>query len=109
MKTQQPNIQAMKEMAESIKQVKLAIPAPVTGAASEQLEIALAEAKAITAEKGLSSPEARVAWDNVEEIASAGVGNALGGVLTEDECLVDAALEACAAMEELNRLLDARK
>jgi CP12 domain len=109
MKVQQPNIQAMKEMAESIKQIKLAPPKPATGAASAKLEEALAEAKAVTAEKGLASPEARVAWENVEEIASAGTSNAMGGLLTEDECLIDAALEACAAMEELNRLLEARK
>ena len=109
MKTQQPNIRAMKEMAATVKKVKLATPTPSSGAASKELEKALAEAKATTAEKGLTSPEARVAWETVEEIASAGTGNAEGGVLTEDECLIDAALEACAAMEELNRLLEARK
>lgn len=109
MKTQQPNMQAMKQMAESIKQVKLATPTPVTAANSAQLEKALAEAKDVTAKMGLTSAEARVAWETVEEIAASGVGNSLGGMMTEDECLVDAALEACAAMEELNRLLEARK
>lgn len=109
MKTQKPNIQAMKEMAESVKKVKLATPTVSSGAASGQLEKALAEAKAVTAEKGLTSSDAQVAWETVEEIAAAGTGNAMGGILTEDECLIDAAIEACAAMEELNRLLEARK
>ena len=47
--------------------------------------------------------------ETVEEIAAAGNANALGGALSDDECLVDAAMEACVALEELNRVLNTKK
>lgn len=65
---------------------------------------AMAEAKKISDEKGADSPEAKVAWTEVEEIASSGLQNAVGARLDE-ECLVDTAQEACMALEELNRAL----
>lgn len=66
---------------------------------------AMAEAKKIAAEKGADSPEAMVAWTEVEEIASSGLQNAVGARLDE-ECLVDTAMEACEALEELNRAME---
>jgi glycerol-3-phosphate dehydrogenase len=106
LKAQQANSIALKEMVDSVKKVKLSVPEMKAGKASPQLQAALAEAKKLTAEKGLDSPEARVAWDTVEEIAAADNSGALGGGLTADECLVDAAQEACEALEELNRLME---
>jgi glycerol-3-phosphate dehydrogenase len=106
-KAQQANTVALKAMVETVKKVKLAVPETKAGPASPQLQAALAEAKKITAEKGLDSSEARVAWATVEEIASADNSGALGGGLTAEECLVDAAQEACEALEELNRAMDA--
>lgn len=85
--------------------VKLSAPDGVPAPQSKELQIALEEARAITAEKGLSSPEAAVAWGTVEEIAASGNSNALGAVLTykNEECFAEeAAKEACAALEELN-------
>ena len=71
-----------------------------------RLQEALGAAKRMTAEHGIRSPEARVAWETVEEIASAGErSDALGAKLNTDECLAEVAEEACAALEELNRAL----
>ncbi|KAG7354650.1 CP12 domain containing protein [Nitzschia inconspicua] len=96
---------ALKEMVSEVKKVKLTIPEVKPGMPSPQLQVALAEAKKITAEKGIDSPEARVAWETVEEISAADNSVALGAGLTADECLVDAAVEACEALEELNRVM----
>jgi hypothetical protein len=102
---QQPAMAALQSMASSVKQVKLAVPKTTVAEDSAQLKEAMAAAKKITEEKGIKSPEAAVAWETVEEIASAGTGNALGGKMTDEECLIDAAAEACAALEELGRVL----
>jgi len=40
------------------------------------------------------------------EIASSGNSNALGGKLSSEECLVDAAQEACEALAELEKLIE---
>jgi hypothetical protein len=105
---QKPTLDALKTMAAEVQQVKLAIPEPQPAFRSPELTEAVLEAKRITEEKGISSGEAAVAWETVEEIASAGSANALGGKM-DDECLVDAAKEACAAIEELNRVLNMQK
>lgn len=98
-------------MEESVKPVKLPdVPQQKPAAQSAELQEALATAKSLTEKHGIQSSEARVAWETVEEIASASERNdALGGKLSADECLVDAALEACEAMEELHRVMDKRK
>jgi hypothetical protein len=97
-------------MAADVQKIKIPVPGNKDdvkpAGASAALVAALEEAKRITAEKGLASNEAKVAWDNVEEIAAAkSLSNALGGSMSADECLVDAAIEACEALEELNRAL----
>ena len=93
-------------MADDIKAIKLSAPKASVGVASDQLQEAMATAKKLTEEHGVHSPEAQVAWDVVEEIAAAGSDNAMGGMMTAEECLVEAAIEACEALEELNRALD---
>jgi CP12 domain len=95
-------------MADQVQPIKLAsVPQQKAGEQSEQLKQALASATALTTEHGIHSAEARVAWETVEEIASASERNdALGGKLSADECLVDAAMDACAALNELNRVID---
>lgn len=94
----------------SVKQIKLA--APETGAApnNQALQDALAEARKITDEEGITSSTAAVAWETVEEIAAAdGNSNAIGAGLLDVECFIEAAQEACAALEELNRVMESRK
>ncbi|KAL3908960.1 MAG: hypothetical protein SGARI_002827 [Bacillariaceae sp.] len=104
-KTQTKSAAELKSMIDGVKKVKLAVPKAEPGKASPMLQAALAEAKRITEEKGISSPEAAVAWDNVEEISAADNSGALGAGMSADECLVDAAQEACEALEELEKMI----
>ena len=80
---------------------------PVAGKDSPELRAAITEAKAASDEFGATSTEAVLAWETVEEIASAGVEPALGGML-DDECLIDT-IEACEALQELNKGLWERR
>lgn len=101
----------MKALADEVAGVKLSQitkPKDMETTASPQqqkaVQDALAQAKAMTDKHGIDSPEARVAWETVEELAAAGLQNAVGGTLDE-ECDVNAAMEACLALEELNMAL----
>lgn len=95
------------EMADEIKAIKLSAPEAKAGAPSAQLQEAMDTAREITEKLGVKSSEAQVAWEVVEEIASSGrSANAMGGMLSDEECLIDVAIEACEALEELNRAID---
>ncbi|GKY93607.1 hypothetical protein MPSEU_000328100 [Mayamaea pseudoterrestris] len=107
-----PQINSLKAVADEMASIKLKMSSSTGKAApdSPELRAALAEAKRISQEQGPTSPDAKVAWDVVEEIASAGLQNSLGGGLSDDECAVEeAAAEACKALEELSRALEAQK
>jgi hypothetical protein len=106
---QGPIMSSVKSMADEIKKIKLAIPQPKFGKDSPELQKALAYARKVTEEEGIASSAAKVAWGEVEEISAAGISNSLGGKLTSDECLLDAAQEACEALDELNRVLSLSK
>ncbi|CAJ1951266.1 unnamed protein product [Cylindrotheca closterium] len=108
LKEKQPVMSVLNDMADEIKAVKLSAPASKPSVSSPQLKEAMENAKQLTEKHGITSSEAQVAWDVVEEIASAGNSNAMGGMLSEEECLVDAAVEACVALEELSRALDSQ-
>ena len=71
-----------------------------------KLRSAVEDAKAVTAETGIRSREAKLAWETVEEIASSGRDRVIAGMLTQEECLLDATNEACEALEELSRLIE---
>mmetsp|Transcript_4982 Transcript_4982/g.11074 ORF Transcript_4982/g.11074 Transcript_4982/m.11074 type:complete len:219 (+) Transcript_4982:121-777(+) len=96
------------DIAKTISNVKLAAPNASAAPQSQELQTALSEARLVSEKEGLGSPAAAVAWETVEEIAAAGSTNAVGGKLTDDECFVEAAQEACAALEELNRIIENR-
>jgi hypothetical protein len=49
-----------------------------------------------------------VAWSEVEEVAASGNANAMGTVLSMEECDIDFD-ETCRAFEELERLFEAQK
>eukprot|EP00536_Pseudo-nitzschia_multiseries_P001068 jgi/Psemu1/282771/fgenesh1_pg.13_\ len=105
----QPQMSSLSgDISKTLNTVKLSAPIASVAPQSPELQNALAEARSVTAEQGLDSPAAAVAWEAVEEIAASGSTTALGGKLTADECLVEAAQEACAALEELNRIMDKR-
>eukprot|EP00535_Pseudo-nitzschia_heimii_P001298 CAMPEP_0197179074 /NCGR_PEP_ID=MMETSP1423-20130617/4141_1 /TAXON_ID=476441 /ORGANISM="Pseudo-nitzschia heimii, Strain UNC1101" /LENGTH=400 /DNA_ID=CAMNT_0042628929 /DNA_START=132 /DNA_END=1337 /DNA_ORIENTATION=+ len=104
--TKQP---IMAKSSNVVEPVKIPVPGNVAASQSAELQAALEDARALTAEKGLGSPEAKVAWSIVEEIAASDNSNAVGAVLTDDGCSAEeAAQEACAALEELNKLIGGR-
>lgn len=108
LKENQPKLDMMKALVTDLQAIKLAGGGARGAAApdSPALQTALREAKLAEAAHGSGSPEAAVAWAALEELASSGLGNALGARL-DDECLVEtAAAGACQALEELNRALN---
>ena len=97
----------MKALTNELSAIKMTVasaPKPDSPELKAAVQKAMAEAKKISEEKGADSPEAKVAWAEVEEVASSGLQNAVGASLDE-ECLVDTAMEACQALEELNRAM----
>ena len=104
----QPKIDRMRSLASNMKDIKLTVAEKektVNAQASEALNIAIREAKRTEEEFGKGSPESNVAWSEVEEVASTGLENAMGTRLDE-ECLVDQTMDACRALDELNRALE---
>lgn len=93
-----------KSLVDVLKNVKLSKPEASKAQSSPQLTAALEEAKAMTAKHGITSKEARLAWESYEEIASSGLDNAMGVSLLE-ECSVEAGQDACKAIEELERVM----
>mmetsp|Transcript_25114 Transcript_25114/g.35179 ORF Transcript_25114/g.35179 Transcript_25114/m.35179 type:complete len:99 (-) Transcript_25114:90-386(-) len=91
----------MKSLANDIQALKIPATEGRSGKDSPQLRAAMEYAKECSSKFGATSPEARVAWAEVEEIGSGGYMEALGGMIT-DECLVET-LEACEALDELDR------
>ena len=108
LKMYQPKLDRIGSLAKEIQAVKVTSFEAAPAADSPEMKEALAAAKKATEEFGADSPEARVAWTELEEIASTGLGNAMGSRLDE-ECLVDSAMEACQALEELNRIISLEK
>jgi hypothetical protein len=103
-----PQLGSLKAVADEMSNIKLKVAASAPAPDSPELRQALATAKQISAEKGTTSPEAKVAWEQVEEIASSGLQNSMGGRL-DDECLVESAQEACRALDELHRVLSLQR
>lgn len=83
----------------------MSYPSVKAGAESPLLRKAIELANAATEKHGITSSEAKLAWEDVEEIASA-VSQKANADLPNlvDECLVEE-LEACQAIEELQRVL----
>lgn len=99
-----PKLDAAKNLASEIAAIKIANPERIAGSDSPLLREALATAKAATEQYGSTSKEAALAWEDVEEIASASTAPAMGTNLI-DECLVEQ-IEACEGLEELTRVLN---
>jgi len=101
-------LEAVKTLALDIRNLKLASPdlsAPAQDSAA--IRAALNQAKAITEKFGPQSPESKLAYETVEEIASSDNYAAMKGTLDE-ECLVEA-LEACGVLEELENAINLEK
>lgn len=103
-----PKMRELQSMADEMKAIKLKVQESQPGPDSPELRAAVKRAQLASSEKGAASPEAKVAWAEVEEIASSGLSNAMGTRLDE-ECLVESAMEACMALDELNRVLNQQR
>jgi hypothetical protein len=102
----QNNQQLMKDVAAELRAIRLSPPTKQPAPTIQGLWDAKLRARAVTQQCGTQSPEARLAWEEVEEIASSGLENAVGGTLFEEEsCNIVQAAEACMALEELDRFL----
>lgn len=103
LKQQQPAMASLNNMAAEIENIKLSAADTTPTKNNAKLQEAMDNAKRLTLAFGVRSSEAKVAWEVVEEIASSDRGeNAMGGMLTPEDCLVDAPNNACEALEELN-------
>lgn len=101
------NQQLMQDVASELKAIKLSPPAKQPAPRIPGLWDSKLKARAITQQCGPSSREAQLAWEEVEEIASSGLENSIGGanVYGEESCDLITAAEACMALEELDRFL----
>jgi hypothetical protein len=91
-------------LADTLKLIKMTKPEGVKVESSPKLTAALEGAKKATAEFGITSSQARLAWEEYEEIASSGLDNAIG-INLEDVCSLESGQEACQAMEALERIM----
>jgi hypothetical protein len=99
------NMARVKGIAEEIKAIKMTNVEMPKGEASPAVRAALENAKKVSAEKGADSSEAKLAWEELEEIASASEKAGALGARLDDECLTEM-IEACDALEELSRVLN---
>jgi hypothetical protein len=84
--------------------IKLEKPKSAKATSSKELTAALEAATKATKVHGIQSTEARLAWETYEEIASTGSENSVGINLME-ECGIESGVDACRAMEELERVM----
>ena len=103
---QRSQVESIKLVTEQIRAVRIAPPAwNEEHEPNPMFDIALAEAKAMTEKHGLESSEAKLAWETLEDIAGNDSSAATKQAIDADEeCLIEM-MEACEAMEELNRAL----
>jgi hypothetical protein len=101
----QQNDQLMKDVAAELQSIKLAPPNKKPAPKIPGLWDAQLKARAMSQQYGNFSTEAKLAWEEVEELASAGLENAVGDSWTEQTCDLAQAAEACMALEELERFL----
>jgi len=100
----QNNQQLMKDVAAELSAIKLTPPERKPAPTIPGLWDSKLKARAMSQNFGLDSAEAKLAWEEVEEIASSGLENSMGGMLTDnEECDLVQAAEACMALEELDR------
>ena len=98
----------MSDVATQLQALKIQQPENRPAPQSPALQKALEKAKSVSAEYGNKSQEARLAWEDVEEIASAGLSAAFDVEDMTEECLLEAA-ETCLALEELDRFINYEK
>lgn len=100
-------VDRVKNMAMEVKAIKMQPPTTAPAAKLDGdnpvIEAALQAAKDATEKHGIQSSEARLAWEELEEVTAAQVhSEGLAGKIDE-ECLTDM-IEACEALEEVKRV-----
>ena len=93
----------MKTLVQEVQDIKVAAPASKPQQNIPMLQELIAAAKEASDKFGADSSEAKLAWENVEEV-SASDNSIASKPSLEEECLVEA-VEACAALEELGRVI----
>ena len=104
----------VKQLAEDLKGVKLASPAPRSSVSDDESEDlatamtkALAAARTATETFGVESTEAKLAWETVEEIAASATDDEATRAPLDEECLIEL-IEGCEALEKFKAALDGR-
>mmetsp|Transcript_2935 Transcript_2935/g.6579 ORF Transcript_2935/g.6579 Transcript_2935/m.6579 type:complete len:384 (-) Transcript_2935:165-1316(-) len=98
------NPELMDDIATELQSIKLSPPSKKPPPKIPGLWDAKLKARAMSQQFGNDSVEAKLAWEEVEELASAGLDNAIGES-SYQTCDVGQAAEACLALEELDRFL----
>jgi len=107
LESQKAQIAQVATLAQEIQAIKLSKPPSAPKTSSPAMKAAIAEAMEASEKFGKTSSEAVLAWETVEEIASADNSVVVGATLDE-ECLVEA-IESCNALEELSRVINLEK
>ncbi len=99
----------VRKLASELKGVKLATPEGRTAvpAYPKDMTSALKAAKDATEKHGVSSTEAKLAWETVEEIAASSTDDEATKSPLDEECLVEL-IEGCEALEKFKAALDTR-
>ena len=102
-----PGLAKMQDLATKLKAIPIAKKPSKAHKPDPAYTSALNQALQVQKEFGKGSPEAKLAWEALEEIASAGLENSLGGSLSAEECELteEEFQEACQAMEEVKSVL----
>ena len=103
-------VSKVKNIAQELKDIKMTVAQASTTVESPEMKAAIKAAydSALQTEQkfGKNSPEARVAWTDLEEVASSGLSNAMGPILNAENCdIEETSITACEALEEVNRVL----
>ena len=95
----------VKNLVTELQNIKVSAPkvepAPID---TEAMQEALLAAKKATEDFGITSSQAKLAWETVEEIAASNNSEAYKASL-DDECLIET-MQACEAIEELSRAVN---
>jgi len=109
LKAQIQPIKDLESLVGEIKAIKMKDPtvakAPQLAKISERVPAAIAAAKKASEEFGPTSSQAQLAWETVEELASADNSQAYASPLDTEECLTDLS-EACEALSEIQKMLE---
>ena len=100
---QKASIEKVKALASEIQAVKIKPGRSTQSPDSALMKKVLKEAKEAVMQHGADSTQSKLAWEIVEGVASSDNSVSMLPSL-EEECLVEA-IEACEAIEELNRVL----